>query len=160
MEMQQDQDSPRERRATEKLRRYWSSIADDNAIPKISGLAIQLDDPEWRKRFLLKEDSDPPRSVFIFCGTTAEPFFESRPLSKTMIDVAPPHLRDRLCRHCEDVTGSLRIADDGGSYWEDGEEVFYRYILLPIASSSHDRGYIVGAFSSSLQESAARQYAS
>ncbi len=141
----------RERRVTEKLRRYWSGLANSAATPCISSFSIGPRDSDWHNRFLLKEDLEAPRSVFIFCGKGAKPLFNSNPLAKSMVEVAPTHLRERLCRHCEDVTHWVRPADDEGSFWHQHEEVFYRYILLPVTAVSHDRGYIVGAFSSTLE---------
>lgn len=147
--------APRERRATEKLRRDWSSLIREDAVPCISGFEIGPETSEWRKRFLLKEDSEPPRSVFIFCGKDAKSEFHASPLARSMVDVAPPHLRERLCRHCDEVARRLKTASHEGSFWHDGQEVFYRYILLPVSAGSHDLGYIIGAFSSSRQLQAA-----
>ncbi len=147
--MLQELNPARERRSTEKLRRYWSSVAGENAVPCLSGFSIRINETEWRKRFLLKEDVEPSMSVFIFCGANAQMLFDGSPVSKTMLEAAPPHLRDDFCRNCENVTSRLDTVSEEGSYWLHGEEVFYRYILLPVTSSSHERGYILGAFSTS-----------
>lgn len=145
----------RERRATEKLRRYWSSLAVDEEIPCVAGFKIRPCDPEWRERFLLKEDSDPRMPVFIFCGASVEPLLQASPLARPLLAVAPPHLRNELVQACKEVTLRRQAVDAGGSYWEQEEEIFYRYILLPVTSPTQEQGYIVGAYSTSLQSAAA-----
>ena len=151
MAMKETPDRPHERRSTEKLRHYWTGLSQGEAVPDINGIAIQPGDPEWRKRFLLKEDTDLPMSVFIFCGESVTALFNDPPLAKPLLQVAPPHLKKDLARVQGDMSPSFQAIESGGSYWNRGEKVRYRYILLPLNSPTQEHGYIVGAYSSSAQ---------
>lgn len=146
-----------ERRATERLRYYWRSLSQNAATPDIDGLEIQPRDPDWHKRFLLKEDPRLPMSVFVFCGGNVAALMKGRPLAKPLMRVAPPHLVNKLPKKCLDTGQVFQGVESNGSYLDGDKEILYRYILLPITSPTLERGYIIGAYSSSAQLPAAAE---
>jgi len=138
------------RRATDQARERWQAVRQGARLPRLYQLRVAADDAQWRNQFILRCDANVPMSVFIFCGETAQAALGLDRFGGTLQAALPGPIREPIYAACNEALDSSTPAGAEGSYEDDGAEVLYRSIFLPMLGTEGEEAatYLFGAFSS------------
>ena len=137
-----------DRRATRLALAHWQASCRDDPMPTLMDLGLsagQIISSSW---FLLKEDPDPRRSVFLTCGARAQEALAREAKGMSLAEAAPAAIREVLCGACVEAVNWQAPFEANGTYESVvGDEIRYRSIFMPVAASGGGR-YVVGVYRS------------
>ena len=144
----------RERRATLRALKTWTTAQHEDEIPDLASLTGKPSLEEEQKvltenQFLILFEPYTSNSVVIFYGSELPNMLEQRNLGNDLQQTLPSCLRDLFHEACrEAVEKGDVVYRDGSIYTPSGADVLYRSIFMPLRSDNFsNRIYIFGSFS-------------
>jgi hypothetical protein len=137
-----------ERRISATAVQYWRELAAPRRYPSRTQVTNGSAPTLWDNFFIIKVGPDAAEHVFEFCGAALREALGSDPTGKPVGDVLPREIVGRSLYFQKAACDLMAPIDEAGRFKrEDGVEVLYRSVLLPLSDDQREANYLLGAFS-------------
>jgi len=137
-----------ERRANSRALRYWQEIAGSRRFPSKSQVTEQGAADLWDHLFIVEVTANPADYRFVLAGQILRTALGRDPTGEKVSDVLPGGMGTRTLFLHQAAVGLKGPVDDAAKWVrEDGAEILYRSILLPLSDDGTNVNALLGAFS-------------
>jgi hypothetical protein len=137
-----------ERRVSASAVQYWRDLAAPRRYPGRAQVTQQSAPALWDHLFILKVGLDADDHIFESCGPVLREALGVDPTGKRVSDVLPAEIVGRALYFQKAACDLMAPIDEAGRFKrQDGVEVLYRSVLLPLSDDQREANYLLGAFS-------------
>jgi hypothetical protein len=137
-----------ERRANSRALRYWQELAGSRRFPSRSQITQQGATDLWDHLFIVEVTANPADYRFVMAGDILRTALGRDPTGEKVSEVLPGGMGTRTLFLHQAAVGLKGPVDDAAKWMrEDGVEVLYRSILLPLSDDGSTVNALLGAFS-------------
>ncbi len=137
-----------ERRANSRALRYWQELAGSRRFPSRSQVTRQGATDLWDHLFIVEVTANPADYRFVLAGEILRTALGRDPTGEKVSEVLPGGMGTRTLFLHQAAVGLKGPVDDAAKWVrEDGVEVLYRSILLPLSDDGNTVNALLGAFS-------------
>lgn len=140
---------PAERRASARLHNYWRTLAGPRRMPRRAQVDLPGPHPApWFENvFIIRVGLSPNDYVVEVAGPGLRRFFDCNPVGRKVSELMPLRIRERILFFQRAVVTLRSPIDEAGSWREDnGVEMMFRMIVLPLGDDPSAIDYLLGAF--------------
>ena len=149
-----DKSSPRSQRTNDRAFSLWRELRGSRAYPTPNEVASGADTSAeeagtlWPNVFVVYFNGQPLDSVFTFGSPVLESVLGVETGGCRVADCLPGPLRDSMLSFVKTLSKTRKpIAVSSSFAVEDGSEVLYRSIYLPLSADQNNVEHLLGAFS-------------
>ena len=137
-----------ERRACSKALQWWREHAAPRHMPEIEAVTAAPAGELQDYLFAIEVGEEPAANRFVMAGEALRSALGFDPTGKSMIEVWPRAARERAF-FLQKATAELMNPIDEAGRWtnDDGDDVVYRCVLLPLSADQRRVDHLLGAFS-------------
>lgn len=137
-----------ERRANSRALRYWQEIAGSRRFPSRAQITEQGAADLWDHLFIVDVTPNPADYRFVLAGQILRSALGRDPTGEKVADVLPGGMGTRTLFLHQAAVGLKGPVDDAAKWTrDDGVEILYRAILLPLSDDDATVNALLGAFS-------------
>jgi hypothetical protein len=137
-----------ERRVSATAVQYWRELAAPRRYPGRAQVTEASAPGLWDHFFIIKVGLDAADHVFESCGRMLREALGADPTGKRVGDVLPREIVGRALYFQKAACDLMAPIDEAGRFKrDDGVEVLYRSVLLPLSDDQREANYLLGAFS-------------
>jgi len=137
-----------ERRACSKALQWWRELAAPRHMPEFETVSAAPAGELQEFLFAIEVGAEPAANRFVMAGESLKRALGFDPTGKSMVEVWPRPARERAC-FLQKATAELMNPIDEAGHWtnDDGDDVVYRCVLLPLSTDQRRVDHLLGAFS-------------
>ncbi|MGQ0661990.1 MAG: PAS domain-containing protein, partial [Pseudomonadota bacterium] len=137
-----------ERRACSRALEWWREMAAPRPYPARAQVTAKSAAELWDHLFVVRVAGAPKDYSFEQAGPVLRAALGVDPTGRKVANALPRAIRSRFL-HFQKLAASLKNPLYVAGKWtrEDGEEVLYRSVFLPLSDDQRDINYLLGAFS-------------
>ncbi len=137
-----------ERRANSRALKYWKEIAGANKFPGRGQVTAATAGDLWDHLFVVEVTPSPTQYKFVLAGAVLIAALGRDPTGETVASAIPGGMGTRTLFFQQAAVGLKGPVDDAGAWTrDDGVQILYRSILLPLSDDQNTVNYLLGAFS-------------
>ncbi len=139
--------APAARRALAHVLDYWRLLAASEGIPPRARVEFCGPPELWENAFIIRVANDPKDFVFESAGSALRRFLGGDLVQRRVVDVMPRPIRQRILFVQKTVMWLRSPVDEAGSWrGDDGVDMRFRMIVLPLSDDQVQVNYLLGAF--------------
>lgn len=137
-----------ERRANSRCLRYWQELAGSRRFPSRSDISQSTAGDLWDHMFVVEVTPVPSDYRFVMAGSVLQTALGRDPTGEKVSSALPGGMGTRTLFLHQAAVGLKGPVDDAAKWTrDDGTELLYRSILLPLSDDGNTVNALLGAFS-------------
>jgi hypothetical protein len=137
-----------ERRANSRCLRYWQELAGSRRFPSRGDISAATAGDLWDHMFIVEVTPIPADYRFVMAGTVLQTALGRDPTNEKVSTALPGGMGTRTLFLHQAAVGLKGPVDDAAKWTrDDGTELLYRSILLPLSDDGETVNALLGAFS-------------
>lgn len=137
-----------ERRANSRCLRYWQEMAGARRFPSRGDISASTAGDLWDHMFIVEVTAIPADYRFVMAGAVLQSALGRDPTGEKVSAALPGGMGTRTLFLHQAAVGLKGPVDDAAKWTrEDGSELLYRSILLPLSDDGNTVNALLGAFS-------------
>lgn len=137
-----------ERRANSRALKYWKELAAPRRFPSRAQITAESAGDLWDHLFIVEIAGTPDHYRFVLAGEVLRTALGRDPTGETVAASIPGGMGTRTLFFHQAAVGLKGPVDDAGNWTrDDGVQILYRSILLPLSDDQQAVNFLLGAFS-------------
>jgi len=137
-----------ERRANSRALKYWKELAAPRRFPSRNQISHETAGDLWDHLFIVEIATAPDHYRFVQAGDVLITALGRDPTGETVAASIPGGMGTRTLFFHQAAVGLKGPVDDAGNWTrDDGMQILYRSILLPLSDDQQTVNFLLGAFS-------------
>lgn len=140
--------SRNERRACSWALQYWRDLANGRLFPTLDEVTQEGAADLWEHLFVVEVSDDPGTYKYVQAGSVLCDALGFDPTGRPVAEVLPEDICSRVM-YFQRAATDMRSPIDAAGRWtqNEGEDVLFRVVLLPLSDDQEHPNYLLGAVS-------------